>query len=253
MPRKGQIHPSRYDKMWWADHSIYDPVTGCFNYDGFICPDGYGRVTRNGPAGILAHRVRYECEYGDYDYSLKVCHSCDNPRCVNPDHLFLGTQADNLRDMFAKRRARPRGRVSGELAQQILAMAKEQPNATQKEIAEALGTSQAYVWKILKTHREATQSATESPPLAPQVLHEVSGSNVINGTVIHLLRTSPIEASWRHVTGVPAQRPTQAIVLYVRPELRTPAGVAGSGRTGSLSRQWSDGAGSTPLTRGLDR
>jgi len=66
---------------------------------------GYGRFFANGKE-ILAHRMMWIFVYGDIPKGMCVCHTCDNPRCVNPAHLFLGTKRDNNIDMFAKGRQR---------------------------------------------------------------------------------------------------------------------------------------------------
>ena len=65
--------------------------------------DGYGIVRYNKKI-MLAHRVSYMKSKGDIGESEMVCHKCDNPSCINPDHLFLGSHADNMEDMRVKGR-----------------------------------------------------------------------------------------------------------------------------------------------------
>lgn len=81
-------------------------TTDCWIWVGARDPQGYGRFgTRE--EGIfksrLAHRIAWFLEYGDYP-KLHACHSCDNPSCVRPSHLFEGSDADNMRDMRNKGR-----------------------------------------------------------------------------------------------------------------------------------------------------
>lgn len=79
---------------------------GCLEFQGAIMRDGYGMFRHNGRSR-LAHRVAYEIyNNGESPGELDVLHSCDNPRCVNPMHLRLGTHTQNMRDMLRKGRGR---------------------------------------------------------------------------------------------------------------------------------------------------
>lgn len=77
----------------------------CWLWTGFVDAKGRGRFRFNGKS-VSAHRVAYEIFVGEIPAGLKVCHTCDIPRCVRPKHLFLGTQKDNMADCKAKGRIR---------------------------------------------------------------------------------------------------------------------------------------------------
>ena len=77
------------------------PWSGCHEWMGQI--NRYGKFRYKG--GQLAHRFSWELNYGPIPEGLHVLHRCDNPSCVRPDHLFLGTHNDNMKDKVLKGRA----------------------------------------------------------------------------------------------------------------------------------------------------
>jgi hypothetical protein len=89
---------------------------GCWEWTGKRDKNGYGRVYLGGGREArregFAHRVSYTIHFGPIPDGLDVLHHCDAPRCVRPDHFFLGTQTDNMRDMDAKGRRAPRARAT---------------------------------------------------------------------------------------------------------------------------------------------
>lgn len=90
---------------------IPEPNTGCWLWTGITNNKGYGQMhiycrDKKGPIKRLAHRISYEELVGPIPDGLCVLHKCDVPLCVNPRHLWLGTKADNNRDMKEKGRKR---------------------------------------------------------------------------------------------------------------------------------------------------
>jgi hypothetical protein len=96
----------RFDAENITTGSTIEPNSGCWIWNGSVFWDGYGQFNFKQDGlwkKARAHRASYEIFVGSAA-GMVVCHRCDNPPCVNPDHLFLGTQLDNIRDMDAKGR-----------------------------------------------------------------------------------------------------------------------------------------------------
>lgn len=85
------------------------PAAGCWRWMGSLNQDGYGQIGFTSRKLIHAHRAAWLLTHGEIPRGLQVLHTCDNPPCVNPAHLWLGTHADNMAD--ASRKGRLRGRT----------------------------------------------------------------------------------------------------------------------------------------------
>ncbi|KKN92327.1 hypothetical protein LCGC14_0208180 [marine sediment metagenome] len=102
----------RGTKDWKRFWNKVQKGSGCWEWQAYYNPNGYGTFWLK-DRKHQAHRVSYAMSY-DIPEGLCVLHTCDNPPCVRPSHLFLGTQADNMTDMVNKGRRRPaRGIRSG--------------------------------------------------------------------------------------------------------------------------------------------
>jgi len=131
--------------------------------------DGYGYLIHNNRQ-IGAHRVSYQLNRGPIPDGLCVLHRCDNPACVNPEHLFIGTKADNTADMVAKGRqskgerhgsqTKPESRSRGEqvagskLTPELVRYIRQRhrrgcPKNGGNALARELGVSQALIWKAV--------------------------------------------------------------------------------------------------------
>jgi len=95
-------------KRFWKKVDVKSPDE-CWEWKAGLNSKGYGNLKHEGKSQ-LAHRVSYQLKHGaipkgDGYHGMCVLHKCDNPLCVNPNHLFLGTQKDNMTDMNKKERS----------------------------------------------------------------------------------------------------------------------------------------------------
>jgi hypothetical protein len=124
----------------------------CWPWTGTIHHRRYGVIGDNKNRQYLAHRVSYERAHGPIPPGLYVCHTCDNPPCVNPAHLFVGTDADNQADKARKGRA-PRGernKAAKLTAEDVRAIRALYPALSQQAIANRFGVHQSIVSDIVR-------------------------------------------------------------------------------------------------------
>lgn len=123
---------------------------GCWEWQGGLS-HGYGRIGNNNKT-YSTHRVAYEYYKGEIAAGLFVCHHCDNPKCCNPDHLFLGDQDANMKDMANKRRHShgqdtPNSKLTSEQVEEIRALVST--GCKQKDVAMVFNISSSNVSKIM--------------------------------------------------------------------------------------------------------
>lgn len=140
-------------------------LSECIEWTGCTTEHGYGQRGVNGKTR-LAHRVAFEEHYGYLPPVVR--HKCDNPPCVNPDHLEPGTQADNVRDMIDRgRMAEGEGHSSSLLTEaqvrEILEAVRTK-SATQVSLARRFGVSKQAVNHVVKgrSWKKTTEKMTES-------------------------------------------------------------------------------------------
>ena len=144
---------------------LVDAETGCWNWQNFVTPGRYGTITVNGKA-MRAHRYSWSRLNGDIPQGMVICHKCDNPSCVNPDHLFIGTRQDNEKDKVSKGRQAKGRRLAeaqgnhvrcgeqcptSKLTDSVVTSIRNDPRS-QRVIADEYGTTQSNVYRIKNRH-----------------------------------------------------------------------------------------------------
>lgn len=149
-----------FAKWFWKR---VEKTDSCWNWTSSLTAHGYGHLKRN-RHDVGAHRVSYEMAYGPIPDGMLVCHHCDNRRCVRPDHLFLGTVADNNADTRNKGRSRqgPPADARGEnnnfhklTWEQVREIRRLQGTKPTGEIAAMFGIGRCYVNQIARGYRWA--------------------------------------------------------------------------------------------------
>lgn len=156
--------PTPPQSRFWSKVKIADGAS-CWEWIGSRDACGYGVLFRSNhslPRMLKAHRLSWEIHNGPITDGLHVLHRCDNPPCVNPSHLWLGTQADNNRDRDAKGRcgakgghvADRRGAKNGNarLSDEQVAKIRERhaSGESQQRIADSIGCGQSQVSRIVR-------------------------------------------------------------------------------------------------------
>lgn len=105
MTKHGLSHKERFEMYY-----IPEPNSGCWIWLGWLSADGYGVFSywdqdRGKILSVRAHRFSYKLSHGSLPKGRCICHRCDTPLCVNPDHLFAGTNRENQIDSVLKGRS----------------------------------------------------------------------------------------------------------------------------------------------------
>jgi hypothetical protein len=156
---ESSVSASTLTRLW----KKVDRSGDCWIWLGSVSKDGYGRISIGNGARDGVHRVAYASVHGPIPDGMHVLHNCpggDNPRCVNPDHLWLGTHAENMRDKVAKGR-QPRGasgtyatgeRVNGAKlrAAEVIEIRNLYPTWTCRHLAFLFGVSKTQIAHIIE-------------------------------------------------------------------------------------------------------
>lgn len=141
-------------ERFWQKVDIREPDQ-CWEWKATKNQSGYGSICVDGKMK-RAHRVSYELHHGPIPEGMLVLHSCDNPSCVNPAHLHLGTHQDNMREKMNRRRchntaceAHGQAKLTSDQVQQIRTRYAA-GGVTQKQLAEEFGVARSQIWRVVR-------------------------------------------------------------------------------------------------------
>lgn len=121
---------------------------GCWEWVGSRFNNGYGRICINYKT-MGAHCLSWELHRGKIKKGMFVCHACDNPSCVNPEHLFIGTPKENTHDARDKGRRADRERhPKAKLTWESVSLIRSLPNADAQKLAKKLGVNFSTVYRV---------------------------------------------------------------------------------------------------------
>lgn len=162
-PRPAVPIEARFRRIGWTERVVHPELGACWEWKGSRNLNGYGQISqgRRSEDGSCrprpAYRVSYKIAHGEIPPRHSVLHSCDNPPCVRPDHLSVGTHKDNSADMVAKRRSRngerrPQAKLTDAQVDEIRALYATR-QFTQKELGRQFGVSDSAVSMIVNYKR----------------------------------------------------------------------------------------------------
>ena len=140
------------NKEEFLSHIQINTNTSCWEWQGRLS-NGYG-IVRINCYPELAHRHSYRLFIGKIPGEMFICHKCDNRKCVNPEHLFIGTHQDNMDDMVAKGRhgGHPYSRRPDKDEENMIKELYE-PGITQKDLADMFGVSISSISRLVRKAR----------------------------------------------------------------------------------------------------
>ena len=162
------VNVDSFEERFWSKVDK-NGANSCWNWTTGKDRYGYGQITIN-KRNLRSHRVSYAIRHGDIENGLHCLHECDNPACVNPDHLFLGTNQDNMDDKVSKgRQVSLKGESNGTAkltAVKVLEIKRLLAGGvTQRAIASVYGVSQKNVSLIKAGKRWAHVKPVHELPI----------------------------------------------------------------------------------------